>query len=97
MGVRVDDAPAGGVVVVEVAPGSPAAAAGLKEDDLLVKLNGRDVRSRLDYFLLLRWTRPGQAVPVEVVRRAETVQMKVPLRAKRPEAGEEDGAEGIEE
>jgi S1-C subfamily serine protease len=93
LGVRVDDAPAGGVVLVEVMEDSPAAAAGLKVEDVLVRLDGRRVSGRLEYFLILRWTRPGKPVPVEVIRNGKTVRVEATLRPRAEE--EEEG--GMEE
>mgnify|MGYP000619200608 CR=1 FL=1 len=98
LGVRVDDAPTGGVVLVEVSEGSPAAAAGLRADDILVRLGDRRVAGRLEYFLVLRWMRPGEAVPAEVQRGAETVRVLVTPRpreeaAEEVEAGGETGEE----
>jgi serine protease Do len=97
LGVRVDDAPAGGVVLVEVTPGSPAASAGLKTDDILVAFNGRRVEGRLDYFMGLRWTRPGQRVALELRRGGETVRAEVALRARVRDTGEEGGTGEEEE
>lgn len=94
LGVRVDDAPAGGVVIVDVLPASPAAAAGLKAEDVVKRLNGRPVGSRLDYFLILRWTRPDQVVDAEASRGGETVRVRVKLKARR---GEDAGAEKEDE
>ena len=37
-----------GAVVVEVAPGSPAANAGIKQEDVIVEANRRGVRSSAD-------------------------------------------------
>ena len=94
MGVRVDDAPAGGVTLVEVTDGSPAAAAGLKADDVVTSLNGRRIAGRLDYFLALRWARAGQPVPFEALRGGETVRASVTVRARAPEGEGADAEEG---
>ncbi len=95
LGVRVDDAPTGGVALVEVPAESPAAAAGLKAEDVLIRLDGRRVESRLEYFLILRRTRPGESVPVEAVRGGETVRGTVTLKSRSAEegAGAEEGEE----
>jgi serine protease Do len=90
LGVRVDDAPAGGVALVDVEPGSPAADAGLKVEDVLARLNGRRVNGRLDYFLVLRWTRPGQTVPVEILRGGERLEVRLQLRRRGGEGEEAD-------
>lgn len=57
-------APAG-MVVEHVAPGSPAAAAGLQAGDVLIAVGDQRVRSLADVKAALTLTRPGQAVTVE--------------------------------
>jgi serine protease Do len=59
----------GGVVVLEVVPGSPAADAGIMGGDLITRLgksairNGRDMREAIDRL------QPGQSVAVRLIRR----------------------------
>ena len=45
IGVRIADAPTGGVVIEEVQPDSPAEKAGLKPSDMIVEFDGEHVRS----------------------------------------------------
>ncbi len=56
----------GGVLVERVQPGSPAAAAGLHDADLLSSLDGRSVRTMADVSAILERHRPGDEVAVEV-------------------------------
>jgi serine protease Do len=65
--------------IEEVLPGSPAAKAGLKPDDLIVYIDGDKVVSVKAFRAILERTRPGTSLKVEV-RRGEkllTVEMKV--------------------
>lgn len=66
-----------GVVVREVYPDGPAAAAGLSAGDRLVTFNGRDVQDRQGYQLARLAVEPGSEVNVEVERQRERLQLKV--------------------
>ncbi|GBF95718.1 protease Do-like chloroplastic [Raphidocelis subcapitata] len=67
---------AAGAVVLSVAPGGPAAAAGVRPSsrellglrlgDVITALNGRPVKSEKDLFAALDECRPGQRVPLTV-------------------------------
>lgn len=57
-----------GVVVAEVAPGGPAADAGIEPGDLIVALGGSEVANFGDLVAALRQHDPGDAVSVTVVR-----------------------------
>ncbi len=68
-----------GAVVARVYPGSPAAAAQLKQNDVIVKFDGRQVE---DYHHLQRLAAeadPGKTVKLDVVRERQrrTVELKV--------------------
>ncbi len=54
-GVQVEDLPTGvsGVAVAEVAPGSPAAVAGLRRRDIITELAGKPVRSSAEFYAAL--------------------------------------------
>lgn len=66
----------GGVLVVDVPPGTPAAAADLRPGDVIVELGGSAVRSIRD--LRLGVARAGNAVPVQVIRHGEQVRLFLP-------------------
>jgi S1-C subfamily serine protease len=69
LGTVPDFAHAGpGVRLSGVSPGSPAAAAGLKEGDIIVRLDDREVRTLRDYGDALRELAPGDAVTVHFRR-----------------------------
>jgi len=56
----------GGVVITEVAPGGPAARAGIRAEAVLVSANGRPVRNFLDWEAVKLDLRVGDAVTVRV-------------------------------
>jgi serine protease Do len=66
-----------GVVVAEVRKGSPADKAGVQVEDVIVKLNGRDVASRQQLISIAERLRIGQAVPLLVIRGGKEVQLQV--------------------
>jgi S1-C subfamily serine protease len=57
-----------GVVVTQVVPGSPAARAGLRPNDIIVRLGGRDIRNSGELLQALTQLRAGQTVQVEFYR-----------------------------
>ena len=59
-----------GVVIASVAPGSPAAQAGLQRGDVIVKLNNRDVENAKAFRQLVEELPSGRSVPVLVLRRS---------------------------
>jgi hypothetical protein len=73
-----------GLLLDGVRDDSPAAKAGLKAGDRIVKLAGRDVRNVYDYTAALGEMKAGQEYEVEIVRGAERVTLKLTPAAKRP-------------
>lgn len=63
-----------GVVVSDVAPGSPAAAAGLARLDLIVRVNGKPVAEANDVVRIIREVPLGSAVRLEFIRWVEAAQ-----------------------
>lgn len=72
-----------GAVVREVVDGSPAAQAGLRPGDVIVRFAGNDVTSVASLLGALRSTSPGQQVPVTVVRGGGKQQLTVTI-GERP-------------
>ena len=66
-----------------VREGSPAAAAGLKPGDRVVKLAGRDVRNVYDYTQALSEMKAGQEYEVEVVRDGQRLTLKLTPEARK--------------
>src|ERR1041384_6069389 len=62
---------------------SPAAHAGLKAGDRIVKLAGRDIRNIYDYTYALGEMRAGQEYEIEVVRGTEHLTLKITPAARK--------------
>ena len=72
-----------GLKLDAVREGSPAAAAGLKAGDKIVKLAGRDVRNVYDYTQALSEMKPGQEYDLEVLRDGQRLSMKITPAARK--------------
>lgn len=82
-----------GALVSEVEPGSPADKAGLQPSDIIIKFNGREVRSSIDLPRMVGATKPGTKSTVTVWRKGVTKELDVVVGemadeqvAKAPEA-----------
>ncbi len=71
--LRVDS----GVLVISVEPGSPAAAAGLREGDLIVEFDGQPVSGTADLHRLLTEDKIGRRLDLTVLRGAEKLDLVV--------------------
>jgi Do/DeqQ family serine protease len=70
----------GGVIVSTVQPDSPAAAAGIKVGDVILKLEGRDVNDIQDLRFRLATMPVGGKVKLAMMRGKEAVEIEVELR-----------------
>jgi hypothetical protein len=66
-----------GMVLDGVRDNSPAARAGLKAGDKIVKLAGKDIRNVMDYTYILGEMKAGEEYEVVVMRGAERLTMKI--------------------
>ena len=82
--VRADDPAEADVMLVNtcaVRAGSPAEVAGLKPGDILVGIDGRDVRDIEDFMYALSASKPGQRGKVAVLREGKRVELEVTFGA----------------
>jgi serine protease Do len=86
-------APDKGAYVAEVTPGSPAAKAGLKKGDVIVKLNGEAVKASADVVDYVSARAIGAPVTVTVFRDGATKELGTKL-AEAPSDDEPSAAAG---
>lgn len=67
--------------VVAVRPDSPAAAAGLKINDRILRFNGRELHSGIDYYVHLLGQTPDSTVRLTVQRGGDTLEVPVALQS----------------
>jgi S1-C subfamily serine protease len=84
LGIRLGDSP-DGIVIQEVLPESPAAAADLQVDDILTTINGEEVATAREAVRALRDLRPGDAVALGVMRGDESLSLEATLGSMRDE------------
>jgi hypothetical protein len=72
-----------GVKFADVRDGSPAAQAGLRPGDILISFDGKEVRNLYDFTDYLRAKRPGDEVPVVVLRGGQEVRATVKLGSRQ--------------
>ena len=63
-----------GVLLVQIWPGSPADSAGLRNDDIVVKINGREVKSSKEVYKMVQQGRP---MDLEIVRSGQKMLITV--------------------
>ncbi len=72
-----------GLLLDAVREDSPAAQAGLKAEDRIVKLAGREIRNVYDYTFVLGELKAGQTYEVEVLRGSDRLSLKITPAARR--------------
>ncbi len=70
-----------GALVGDVTPGSPAAKGGIKSGDVLLEFNGRKVADSRQLKLEVARTRPGETVPVKLLREGKPRTLELTLKA----------------
>lgn len=70
---------AGGVLITDVQDDTPASKAGVKSQDVLVKLNGIDLQDTQDLRNRIAQTIPGTTVVLDIVRDGKPVELKVKI------------------
>ena len=72
-----------GLLLDGVRDDSPAAKAGLKAGDRIVKIGTRDVKNVYDYTAALGEMKAGEEYPIEVVRGTERLSLKIKPEARK--------------
>ena len=86
LGVATGDTSSGdGASIAEVRPGTPAAAAGLREGDVVTEIDGEAVADADELRTLIDARQPGDSVELTIVRDGEEQTIEVELAA-RPSA-----------
>ena len=87
-GKEVEEKPEEGVRVMLVEPGSPAAEAGMRPQDLLVRIGEHDIRSLEDMAKALKLGRAGERLNVQIVRDGErhSFSLKIPPSTENTES-----------
>ncbi len=70
-------APGTGAHIVSVTTGGPAARAGLRAGDIILRINEQLIHDPQDVAAIGETLTPGQAVPVEIVRDGNLMQLYV--------------------
>jgi serine protease Do/serine protease DegQ len=79
-----------GMVISTVTPDSPAAKAGLKQEDVIVAVNGRSVDSLDVLRLIIAQTAPGTKIKVKYLREGKTADLDVTLAKLADDTGKSD-------
>jgi len=78
VGIELERDETTGVMTVQrVVPGSPAAAAGLKTDDLIMTIAGQVVRDANDFRRIVESLRTGAEVVVEIKRKNDLISVRM--------------------
>ena len=72
--------------IAAVNPGGPASEAGIKVNDLLIRIGGKKLATEADLRNILEAYRPGDTVPFTVERDGETIELSLTF-GERPEGG----------
>jgi len=68
-----------GVLVAQVAPGSPAEKAGIQKNDVIVKMDGQTVKGEGGVPSILLKHKPGDTIPVTIQRNGQQQDVQVTL------------------
>jgi serine protease Do/serine protease DegQ len=79
-----------GMIISTVTPDSPAAKAGLKQEDVIVAINGRPVDSFDAVRMIIAQTAPGTKVKVKYLREGKLAELEVTLTKLADDSGKPD-------
>ncbi len=92
-------AEAKGAIVSDVTEASPALAAGIAQGDTILKVDGKEISDSRDLSRRVAQLKPGQSVPVTVVRDGKTmdISVKIGTMPDEPKMAATEGATKAEE
>jgi serine protease Do len=79
-----------GVIITEVAKGSPATKAGLKANDIIVAVNGTAVKNMTELRRLVAAMRPGDPAELECIRDGKSMKFAARVTARPDETAREE-------
>jgi hypothetical protein len=82
LGINLATSAQGGVMVVDVFPGSPAQAAGMEPGDVITRLNGKPVFAPSDVTSAIAALHPGQRVKIQYQGSGVSYSSSVPLTTR---------------
>ncbi len=88
-----------GAIVADVTEDSPALEAGVKQGDTILKIDGKDVSDSRDLSRRVAGIKPGDAVPLTIVRDGKTMDLEVKIGTMPDDpkmASKDDGKDGAE-
>lgn len=68
---------AGHVVLVGVPPSGPASKSGLKEGDIILAVDKKEIRSRRELYQELWKKRPGERIPLKILRDEQSFDLEI--------------------
>ena len=72
-----------GLLISDVAPGGPAAKAGIKGGDVVIEFGGKEIKNIYDYTAALNGIKIGKPSKVVVVRKKKKVELKITPEARK--------------
>ena len=94
LGVGLEELASGGVMVTEIAPGSPAEAAGLEVNDKITAVNRADVKDIGELGALMEAVPPGGKLTLGIVRGGKSLTITATLSDRPKETAPADGGPG---
>ena len=86
-----------GELIAGVEPGGPAAKAGIKQGDLVLKVDGKDVTNEQSLSYLVANVKPGETIPFEVLRDGKRMTVRATLAQRPPESELSQFSQGDDE
>jgi S1-C subfamily serine protease len=73
-----------GVIIQDVVPDSPAAKAGLKAEDLIIKVDGKEFKNLQKFVEIIQGHKKGDMITLTLIRDGKPMEVKVALGEANP-------------